>query len=192
MQPYIDVYCTATTLAEVARTFPYLVDKGLATGGGDVAEFRWHTFDEGKPFTVPSCDNVPVIPLPVEHGRNFATNAPFWNMGFRVGPFSYISDCSRIPDSTTALVRGSAALVIDGLRYGRHPSHYGIDEAREYVRDEFTEEERPRKTWLTGFSHAVEHVEAMKECEEWGREKGKGVWVRPAYDGMKVRVEDLA
>lgn len=191
IQPYIDVYCTKKTLDEVARTFPYLVNKDLATGGGDVAEFRWHTFEENEPFTVPSCHNARVTPLPVEHGRYFASGDPFWNMGYRVGPFSYISDCSAIPESTTALVRGSKALVIDGLRYGVHPSHFGIEEARDYVRDEFAKKDRPKKTWLTGFSHAVEHLEMVKECEKWGREKGGGIWVRPAHDGMRVRVEDL-
>lgn len=191
VQDCVDVYCTRATLDEVARTFPYLVDKAMATGGGDVAEFRWHTFDEARPFTIQSCGGVEVTPLPVEHGRFFKTGEPFWNMGFRVGPFSYIGDCSRIPDSTTALVKGSKGLVIDGLRYGVHPSHFGIEQARQYVRDMFAPAERPRMTWMTGFSHAVEHFAAIRDCEDWAAGEGQGIWIRPAYDGMRVRIQDL-
>lgn len=111
VQSHIDVYCSAATMTEVAKTFPYLVDKGAATGGGDLPEFQWHIFEEDKPFLVDACDGVEVTPLPVEHGRYFASGLPFQNLGFRVGDFSYISDCSAIPPSTTKLVQGSKVRV---------------------------------------------------------------------------------
>lgn len=186
VQPWIDVYCTAPTMAEIAKTFPYLVSKEEATGGGDIPEFRWHTFDENTPFKIPTCDDVEVTPLPVEHGRFLKTGLPFWNLGFRVGPFSYISDCSAIPTRTTELVKGSQTLVLDALRWDPHASHFSIQQAREYVRDCFEARDRPGTTWLTGFSHAVEHVHATKACEAWGAGEGKGIFVRPAWDGLRI------
>lgn len=36
IQPYIDVYLTQDTFTEVQRSFPYLVFKEFASGGGDV------------------------------------------------------------------------------------------------------------------------------------------------------------
>jgi len=36
IQPHIDVYLTQDTFTEVRRSFPYLVCKEFASGGGDV------------------------------------------------------------------------------------------------------------------------------------------------------------
>jgi len=36
IQPHIDVYLTQDTFTEVQRSFPYLVSKEFASGGGDV------------------------------------------------------------------------------------------------------------------------------------------------------------
>lgn len=185
MQEHIDIYCTADTMKEIARTFPYLVNSDMATGGGDLPEFIWHTFEETESFRIESCD-AEVVPLPVEHGSFFSTGKPFMSLGFRVGGFSYVSDCSAIPDSTTELVRGSDVLVIDGLKWDSHPSHFSIQESREYCRDAFGDDGRPNKVWLTGFTHEVEHTKTTAECEEWGKEHGKGLWVRPAWDGLRL------
>lgn len=191
IQPYIDVYCSNSTMVEIAKTFPYLVNKGDATGGGDLPEFRWHAFDEDKPFIIEACDGVQVTPLPVEHGRFFRTGLPFMNLGFRVGDFSYISDCSSIPERTTDLVRGSQVLIIDGLKWDPHASHFSIQEARDYVRDSFKGGERPVRNWLTGFTHSVEHEAATMECERWGKKEGRGVWIRPAWDGLRIGQDGL-
>lgn len=36
IQPHIDVYLSQDTFTEVQRSFPYLVSKEFASGGGDV------------------------------------------------------------------------------------------------------------------------------------------------------------
>lgn len=185
IQDHIDVYCTETTLKAISSTFPYLVNKNLATGGGDVSELRFKVFDENKPFNIASCDDVEVIPLPVEHGSYFTPNGkiPFWNLGFRVGSASYISDCSIIPDKTSKLVKGSDVLVIDGLKMTPHASHFSIEEAREYARDALGGRQ-PKQTWITGFSHAIEHETCTRECAAWSEKNG--LFVRPAYDGLRI------
>jgi len=197
-------------MREVTRTFPYLVDKSKATGGGDVPSFIWHVFDEGKSFNVETCGNVKVTPLPIGHGMYLDTGKPFMSLGFRVGGFSYISDCSGVPDKTRESMRGSRVVVMDGLKWDPHSSHFSIPQAREFVRDElgtgvrsskqdrtntngnghdeedWEEELGPQSTWLTGFSHAVEHTSATKEFTRWGEGEGKGMWVRPAWDGLRI------
>jgi hypothetical protein len=45
-----------------------------------------------------------------------STGEPFWSLGFRFRDLSWVSDCSTIPDSTTAKIAGSKVLVIDGLK----------------------------------------------------------------------------
>jgi len=203
-------------MSEVARTFPYLVDKNQATGGGDVPSFVWHVFDENESFRIPSCGNIEVVPLPVEHGRYLSTGKPFWNLGFRIGGFSYISDCSGVPEETKKKMKGSRTVVQDGLKWDSHASHWSIEQSRTWVRDElgsgtaqtkkmpcketngesahedgeeWTEDLGPQSTWLTGFSHAVEHVEATKEFAAWGEQEGRGMYVRPAWDGLRLGID---
>lgn len=208
-------------MSEVARTFPYLVDKNQATGGGDVPSFIWHVFDESESFRIPSCGNVEVVPLPVEHGRYLSTGKPFWNLGFRIGGFSYISDCSGVPEETKRKMIGSRVVVQDGLKWDSHASHWSIEQSRTWVRDqlgsgrveekkakkvsgeetngqgggsekgdeEWTKDLGPQSTWLTGFSHAVEHVDATKEFTAWGERDGRGMFVRPAWDGLRIGVD---
>ncbi|KZO96132.1 phenylalanine ammonia-lyase [Calocera viscosa TUFC12733] len=68
IQAHIDIYLSPRTFAEVQRTFPYLVDKGMATGGGDVPDFLWHVISDFEPVDI---GGVHVVPLLVHHGRYF-------------------------------------------------------------------------------------------------------------------------
>ncbi|KAJ1310280.1 hypothetical protein OPQ81_007020 [Rhizoctonia solani] len=74
IQAHIDVYLSAFTFKEVQRSFPYLVAKELATGGGDVPEFRWHIIKENEPFRVEGVD-FDITPIVVHHGRLFTAGA---------------------------------------------------------------------------------------------------------------------
>ncbi|KDN49482.1 hypothetical protein RSAG8_02184, partial [Rhizoctonia solani AG-8 WAC10335] len=72
IQAHIDVYVSAFTFKEVQRSFPYLVAKEFATGGGDIPEFRWHIIKENQPFRVEGVD-FDITPIVVHHGRLFTT-----------------------------------------------------------------------------------------------------------------------
>lgn len=63
-----------------------------------------------------------VIPVQLLHGRTTA-------LGYRIGSFAYLTDCSAIPDSSLPLLEGLDVLIIDGLRWTEHPFHYNIDGA---------------------------------------------------------------
>jgi phosphoribosyl 1,2-cyclic phosphate phosphodiesterase len=63
-----------------------------------------------------------VIPVPLEHGKTAA-------LGFRVGTFAYLTDCSEIPAASLALLEGLDVLVVDGLRWNPHPFHFNIETA---------------------------------------------------------------
>ena len=69
IQPYIDIYTSQTTFTEVQRSFPYLVSREFASGGGDVSvsvfsypkhlntilqvpEFKWHIIEDRIPFEI--------------------------------------------------------------------------------------------------------------------------------------------
>jgi Beta-lactamase superfamily domain len=107
-----------------------MVDSKKATGGGDIPSFVWHSFDPSEPFQIPSCGEIEVIPLPVEHGMYFSDEpaTPYMCMGFRIGNVSYISDANRISDETKRKIEGSRILILDALREVPHASHFSFDE----------------------------------------------------------------
>lgn len=52
IQDHIDVYVSQDTFTEVQRSFPYLVAKEFASGGGDVPEFKWHIISDSVSFEI--------------------------------------------------------------------------------------------------------------------------------------------
>ncbi len=86
-----------------------------------------------------------IVPVPLVHGHSHAT-------GYRIGAVAYLTDCNRIPESSLALLAGLDILIIDGLRYTAHVSHFTIDDALAVAA-----RLRPRLTVLTHLTHEVAH-----------------------------------
>jgi phosphoribosyl 1,2-cyclic phosphate phosphodiesterase len=133
-------FASATTAKAIRRAFSYIWDDRAQIGGGkpqlDLREI------EG-PFEY---EGVSVTPLPVQHGE--------WTvLGFRVGPFAYITDTNGIPEPTRELLRGVDTLALDGLRPSHpHPTHFLIPEAAEVA-----QQIGARVTYLIHLSHDVDH-----------------------------------
>ena len=60
---------------------------------------------------------LPFVPVPVWHGETEV-------LGYRLGPFAYVTDCSRIPEESFRLLAGVETLVLDALRYRPHSTHF--------------------------------------------------------------------
>jgi phosphoribosyl 1,2-cyclic phosphate phosphodiesterase len=87
-----------------------------------------------------------VLPVPVFHGQRQI-------LGLRLGPFAYLTDCSRIPDESWPLLEGLDVLVIDALRERPHPTHFSISEAVEATR-----RIAPRRAFFTHMCHDLPHA----------------------------------
>ncbi|KND00411.1 uncharacterized protein SPPG_04734 [Spizellomyces punctatus DAOM BR117] len=183
VQDHIDVYCNEQTMSVVQGAFPYLVDKGKATGGGDVPSLNFRimeTTSEGyKRFMI---EELEVIPVEVDHGK-YSDGQPFKCLGFRFGDVTYVSDASGLPPHAKELIRGSKVLVMDSLHYGSHASHFSIPEAVEQCASLIKPGGR---VFLTGFSHRVDHDTLAEELRQNEDLKKAGVKAEPAYDGLKV------
>jgi phosphoribosyl 1,2-cyclic phosphate phosphodiesterase len=68
-----------------------------------------------------------VVPIPLVHGKTVS-------FGYRIGSCAYLTDCSAIPESSLKLLEGVQLLVIDGLRWTVHPSHFNIESAMAVTR----------------------------------------------------------
>ncbi|KAI0274895.1 beta-lactamase-like protein [Gloeopeniophorella convolvens] len=75
IQQYIDVYVSQATFTEVERSFPYMVAREFASGGGDIPEFKWHIFEDKVPIDVAD-SGIFFTPFEVQHGRLWAAAAP--------------------------------------------------------------------------------------------------------------------
>lgn len=75
IQSHIDVYLSQDTFVEVQRSFPYLVSKEFASGGGDVPDFKYHIINDKEPFEIEGT-GIDITPFSVHHGRIFSKVPP--------------------------------------------------------------------------------------------------------------------
>lgn len=112
----IPVYADPATSGELQRIFAYAFAPPSGPGGG-VPQLVLTAI--AGPFHV---DGVAVVPVPLLHGRR-----PI--LGFRLGDFAYLTDCSAIPEPSFALLGGLDTLVLDALRHRPHPTHFTVEQA---------------------------------------------------------------
>ncbi|KAJ1731853.1 hypothetical protein LPJ61_002334 [Coemansia biformis] len=172
----LPVYCDQETLDSVACAFPYLVNAAMATGSGVVSQLEFKLIEDlSRPVEI---EGVEFLPLPVEHGF-YSDGRPYYCNGYRFGDVSYLSDCSKIIDTTRPLITGSQLIVLDALTPTLLSSHFGyeeaVDEARKF---------RAPRMLLTDISHHLEHGELERRAKKLLAEEG--LVVDPAYDGLVV------
>ncbi|KAI9257911.1 beta-lactamase-like protein [Sporodiniella umbellata] len=196
IQPHVNIHLSTEGMEVVQRTFPFLVDASLATGGGQVADFQYHVFDAHTPFTI---EGLEFTPLQVHHGIYQATKAPYFCYGFKFGDVSYISDTNHIPQETMQLIQGKSRLfIVDCLR-GKssthtrhkklicslslvgnpHPSHFSLEQSLEASRTVAA-----YKSYYVGFSHRIDHLTLENDLK--ALEKTEGLRAAPAYDGLRL------
>ena len=102
--------------------------------------------------------------------------------GYRIGDFSYISDCSFIPDETMEKIKGSKILVLDALRKGKkHKSHFTLEEAIEK-----TLELKPHKAYFTDACHDIDHQEVNEFLKAVSTKTN--IKMELAYDGLSILI----
>lgn len=104
-------------------------------------------------------------PIPLLHGDLEV-------LGYRCGPVAYLTDCSAIPDSSMPLLQNLQLLVIDGLRFKPHPTHFNIPQAIAMAK-----QIGAGRTLLTHLSHDVDHAQHAQDLP---------AGIEFAYDGQRV------
>ena len=107
-----------------------------------------------------------IIPVPLLHGKSSA-------LGYRLGNFAYLTDCSAIPAASIELLQGIELLVIDGLRWVEHPCHFNISGAIAAARQIGVQ-----RTILTHLTHQIAYSEESKLPSGF----------ELAYDGMEFHL----
>src|SRR5690606_23854143 len=119
-------------------------------------------------------------PLRVYHGRlpilGFRVDALDGRGALaRVGPlpFAYLTDVPAIPEEPWPYLRGLATLVLDMLRYRRHPTHLSVDEAIESAG-----RIGASRTWFIHMTHEILHRDLDARLP---------AGMALAYDGLRMR-----
>lgn len=159
----IPIMAAPATLAEIRRTFDYIFNPPPAHGGGVP---KLAPFAIGGPFSLGGWEFVPV---PLLHG-------PLPILGFRVGPFAYLTDCNEIPAASWPLLAGVQTLVLDALRDRPHSTHFNVEQALGVVA-----RLRPDRTYFTHIAHDLAHEATCARLP---------AGVQLAYDGQMLEIHE--
>src|SRR5208282_2908316 len=123
------VYGSAETFRVVRRAFYYVFDSKptLST----IPSVLLH--EVKGPFQLLG---IPFIPVPLLHGEMDV-------LGFRFGRAAYLTDFSRLPDSSVPLLEDLDDLIIDALRDVPHPMHQTVEQALSLI-----DKLKPRRAWF--------------------------------------------
>ena len=161
----LPVYSNEETFRVIRRVFAYVFD------------------DKPTLSTVPSVTlnavrspfellGIPFVPVPLLHGEMEV-------LGFRFGQAAYLTDFSKVPDSSMALLEGLDELVLDALRDIPHPMHQTVEQALALI-----QQLKPRRAWFTHIAHDLRHAETNERLVKMGHSQ-----VQLAYDGLEFEVQ---
>lgn len=139
----IPCFASASTLKTLQSGFKYIFQEHESSGYAPLLAIN----EIDSPFEI---FGLNIVPVPLIHGKTSA-------LGYRIGSFAYLTDCSAIPDSSLPLLEGLDLLVMDGLRWTEHPFHFNIDGAVAAAR-----QIKAARVVLTHLTHEVAYSENGK------------------------------
>jgi phosphoribosyl 1,2-cyclic phosphate phosphodiesterase len=107
-------------MSRIKQTFSYIFDENTYKGGG-IPDIKTHEIT----LTNFSISGQNIIPIEYNHG-------PALIYGYRVNNFAYMTDCSGIPEKEFGKLENLDVLILDALRYRKHPTHFSIDVLRQH------------------------------------------------------------
>jgi phosphoribosyl 1,2-cyclic phosphate phosphodiesterase len=157
----VPIYGTRETLDTLKRQFAYIFDDTPTETSLPGVELH----EINGPFEL---FGAKIVPVPAMHG-------PTPVLGFRIGGAAYLTDFSRVPESSKTLLQGLDDLILDALRYVPHPTHSNVEQSLALV-----QELKPKRAWFTHICHDLGHAETNARLPEN---------VRLAYDGLQIEAE---
>jgi phosphoribosyl 1,2-cyclic phosphate phosphodiesterase len=163
-QSAIPVYGNEDTFRVVRRVFSYVFDdKPTLSSRASVS------LQEVKgPFELLG---IPFIPVPLLHGEMDV-------LGYRFGRAAYMTDFSRLPESSVPLLEDLDDLILDALRDVPHPMHQTVEQALLLI-----DKLKPRRAWFTHIAHDLPHAATNERLRKAGYPQ-----VQCAYDGLEFEV----
>lgn len=159
-QGNIPIYGHERVLKSLERRFDYIFEThNKYPGAPGVSEFTV----ENKSFRL---GNLDVVPIDGMHDK-------LQVFGYRFKDFAYLTDMNRVENTEMKKLKNLKALVINALRIERHPSHFNLAEALEFIANV-----QPESAYLT-------HISALLGFHDDVQQKlPKNVFL--AYDNLQI------
>lgn len=133
--------------------------------GGGVPQLDLRAVEPGEPFE--AVEGVMVTPIEIMHGKLAI-------MGYRLGRFAYLTDCSGIPEHSEAQLQGLDLLIISALRHRPHSTHFNVQQSLEA-----SERLGAKRVFFTHVADDLDHETTNRELPEWAN---------LLYDGQELEV----
>ena len=164
MKRRIDIHMDEPTAQALRARFGYIFETPAGSQYPPLLEERRLTPGAPTRITGPG-GAVEAIPFRLNHGDMDA-------LGFRFGDMAYTPDVIGVPPESLDYLAGLDLWIIDALRYTRHPSHFSLAEALDWIR-----RMKPRQAVLTNLHTDLDYERLKAELPPG---------VTPAYDGMEL------
>ncbi len=167
MDSPIDVYAEGPTLEFLSRVYRHIFAKEKNVNDSFVATLIPHVIDPDQTLDL---YGLRWTPIRLYHGR-----LPI--LGFRIDvlddrggvsgsqpgplPLAYCTDVSSLPPEAWPKLRNLQTLILDMLRYRKHPTHLTVDEAIEIAG-----RIGARQTYFTHMTHDIRHAQLDAELPE--------------------------
>lgn len=158
----MDIYAMQRVLTVVRKDFDYAFKEHPYPGA---PSFQLHAVRH-DPFFV---QNVEIQPIQIRH-----LTLPI--LGYRIGPFAYITDASFVADTELAYLQDLEVLVVNALHREKHYSHFNLEQALHFI-----DIVKPKRAYLTHVSH---HMGLYADVE-----KILPSHVMLGYDGLQITID---
>jgi riboflavin kinase/FMN adenylyltransferase len=101
-------------------------------------------------------------------------------LGYRFGRAAYLTDFSKLPEKSAALLEGLDDLILDALRDVPHPMHMTVEQSLALI-----DRLKPKRAWFTHIAHDLAHAATNERLRKAGYPR-----VQLAYDGLTFEVEE--
>ncbi|MEA2068820.1 MAG: MBL fold metallo-hydrolase [Verrucomicrobiota bacterium] len=159
---HIPVFGSPGTIKQMRKKFDYVDRPSYGFESVPRVQFT----DQTKPVSI---GTATITPLPVSHGTDTIYGFLIEADGVRLG---YIPDCNGIPDETFQLLASMDAMILDGLRPEKHPTHFSIGECTEQLK-----RIGARQSFITHLTHNSEHHDLQARL---------GDSVTVPWDGLEI------
>jgi phosphoribosyl 1,2-cyclic phosphate phosphodiesterase len=149
----IPLYSTRVFLDDIRTRFGYAFNP--AQKGGGVPKLDLREITPGTAFE--AAPGVEALPVEIMHGE-------LRILGFRVGAFAYLTDCSGIPEAAERQLAGVDTIVISALRHTPHPTHFNVEQSLAACRRLGV-----RRAWFTHIADELDHRTANAELPDWAQ-----------------------
>jgi phosphoribosyl 1,2-cyclic phosphate phosphodiesterase len=165
MRRMIDLHADETTSRTLLDRFGYIFQSPAGSEYPPIA--RLNRLEPAQPINIEGRGGIiTALPIEVEHGPNYMA------LGFRFGGMAYVSDVNLLPDTAMTALQDLDLLILDALRYTRHPTHFSLDEALAAI-----ETLKPVRAVLTNLHTDLDYDTLRQRLP---------AHVQPAYDGLAL------